>query len=65
MASEGALSVGGWDERDGLEPVEAMAEAALLLSSRPAAMLSGRIARSLPLLAEFGVAIKGLDGESL
>lgn len=65
VASEGALSVGGWDELDGLEPVEAMAEAALLLSCRPAAMLSGRIARSLPLLAEFGVAIKGLDGESL
>lgn len=65
VASEGAVQVGGWDGRDHLEPVEAMAEAALLLSSRPADVLSGRIARSLPLLAEFGVAIKGLDGESL
>lgn len=65
VASEGALEVGGWDDRDHIEPVEAMAEAALLLSSRPASVLSGRIARSLPLLEEFGVAINGLDGESL
>ena len=62
VASEGALAVGGWDQRDHIEPVEAMAEAALQLCHRPAQVLSGRIARSLPLLAELGVGIRGLDG---
>lgn len=62
VASEGALAVGGWDERDHIEPVEAMAEAALQLSWRPAEELSGRVARSLPLLAELGVAVRALDG---
>ncbi len=65
VASEGALQVGGWDERDHIEPIEAMAEAALLLACRPADELSGRIARSLPLLAEFGVAIRAIDGGAL
>ena len=63
VASEGALAVGGWNGDDHVEPVEAMAEAAVLLCSRPEKELSGRIARSLPLLGEFGVAIKGLDGK--
>jgi NAD(P)-dependent dehydrogenase (short-subunit alcohol dehydrogenase family) len=62
VASEGALAVGGWSEEDHVEPVEAMAEAALLLCSRPDGTLSGRIARSLPLLAEFEIAVKELDG---
>lgn len=62
VASEGALAVGGWDERDHLEPVEAMAEAALQLVSRPAAELSGEVVRSLPLLRRLGVAVRGLDG---
>ena len=65
VASEGALAVGGWNGDDHIEPVEAMAEAALLLCSRPEADLSGRNARSLPLLREFGVAIKALDGKQL
>ena len=62
VASEGALAVGGWDERDHVEPVEAMAEAALLLCSRPAHELSGEVARSLPLLKIWGVAVRDLDG---
>ena len=62
VASEGALAVGNWDERDHLEPVEAMAEAALQLCHRPAAELSGNIARSLPLLARLGMEVHTLDG---
>lgn len=62
VASEGALSIGNWDENDHLEPVEAMAEAALQLCHRPASELSGRIARSLPLLHELGVPVRALDG---
>lgn len=62
VASEGALAVGNWDERDHLEPVEAMAEAALQLCHRPAAELSGNVARSLPLLSGLGMEIHTLDG---
>lgn len=65
VASEGALAVGGWDERDHIEPVEAMAEAALQLCHRPASQLSGRVARSLPLLAELGIAVRTLDGRNI
>lgn len=66
VASEGAMAVGGWDEsRDHVEPVEAMAEAALFLASCPAERVSGRIARSLPLLQEFGVPIRSLRGEEI
>lgn len=63
VASEGALSVGGWDERDHVEPIEAMAEAALLLCSRPAEEISGEVARSLPLLEQWGAGIRDLDGQ--
>lgn len=59
VASEGALAVGGWDERDHLEPVEAMAEAAFQLCHRD---LSGEVVRSLPLLQRLGVEVRGLDG---
>jgi len=62
VASEGALAVGGWDERDHLEPVEAMAEAALQLCHRSPSELSGEVVRSLPLLERLGVAVKTLDG---
>jgi NAD(P)-dependent dehydrogenase (short-subunit alcohol dehydrogenase family) len=65
VASEGALAVGGWDERDHVEPVEAMAEAALQLCHRQAGELSGEVARSLPLLARLGVAVRDLDGRAL
>ena len=63
VASEGALAVGNWDERDHLEPVEAMAEAALQLCHRPARELSGNVARSLPLLERLGVEVHTLDGQ--
>ena len=62
VASEGAMAVGGWDERDHLEPVEAMAEAALQLCYRPAAELSGQVVRSLPLLERLGAPVRRLDG---
>lgn len=62
VASEGALAVGNWDERDHLEPVEAMAEAALQLCHRPSAELSGNVVRSLPLLKRLGVEVHTLDG---
>lgn len=64
VASEGALAVGGWDERDHIEPVEAMAEAALQLCHRPASELSGNVVRSLPLLEQLGVDIRTLDGSA-
>ncbi len=65
VASEGALAVGGWDERDHIEPVEAMAEAALQLCHRPAESLSGEVVRSLPLLKRLGVDVRGLDGGAI
>lgn len=61
VASEGALAVGGWDAQDHIEPVEAMAEAALLLCSEKLA-LSGEVARSLPLLEKYQTPIRDLDG---
>jgi hypothetical protein len=42
-----------------------MAEAALLLCSETEPRLSGEVARSLPLLAAHGVAIRSLDGTPL
>lgn len=62
VASEGALKSGSIDELAHMEPIEAMAEAALALCSRPQAALSGRIVLSLPLLRELGVAVMRLDG---
>ena len=65
VASEGALALNGWNDEDHLEPVEAMAEAALQLCWRPATECSGEIARSVPLLRRLGVAIRQLDGQTL
>ena len=65
VASEGAMAVGGWDANDHLEPVEAMAEAALQLCHRPAAECSGHVVRSIPLLKQLGVNIRNLDGSVL
>ncbi|MGB5076143.1 MAG: SDR family NAD(P)-dependent oxidoreductase [Sphingorhabdus sp.] len=62
VASEGAVAVGGWDERDHIEPLEAMAEAALQFCVRPPGDLSGRVARSLPLLSELDVHVRSLQG---
>ena len=65
VASEGALAVGNFDENDHMESVETMAEAALQLCYRSADELSGRIARSLPLLKELGVETRNLDGSKV
>lgn len=62
VASEGALHSGSIDEQAFFEPIEAMAEAALALCSRPQATLSGRTAMSLYLLEELGVPVRSLDG---
>jgi NAD(P)-dependent dehydrogenase (short-subunit alcohol dehydrogenase family) len=62
VASEGALQSGTIDAAAHMEPVEAMAEAALQLCSRPPAQLSGRIAFSLPLLRELHATVHSLDG---
>ena len=62
VATAGALKTGSIDAVAHMEPVEAMAEAALQLCSRPQAQLSGRCVLSLPLLRELGVAVHTLDG---
>ena len=65
VASEGAVELGVIDAQAHYEPVEAMAEAALALSTCPAAELSGRIALSLELLRELGMsAVMDLQGVS-
>jgi NAD(P)-dependent dehydrogenase (short-subunit alcohol dehydrogenase family) len=48
-----------------LEPVEQMAEAALVLACGDAAVLTGRIVTSAAILTELGVAVRTLDGSSL
>ena len=62
VASAGALKSGSIDDVAHMEPVEAMAEAALALCSRAQNTLSGRISLSLPLLRELGVKVMNLDG---
>ena len=62
VASAGALKSGSIDDVAHMEPVEAMAEAALALCSRPQDRWSGRISLSLPLLRELGVQVMCLDG---
>jgi len=63
VMSEGAIAIGTVDAVAHLEPEEAMAEAALELSCRPAHQLSGRILLSLDLLRELGIhTVKTLDG---
>lgn len=64
VATEGAISVGGWNDGDHIESVETMAEAALHLCWRPADICSGQIARSLPLLKALGVPVRPLSGLS-
>lgn len=63
VMSEGAVEIGTVDSQAHLEPEEAMAEAVLELSSRPANELSGRVLLSLNLLRELGIhTVKTLDG---
>lgn len=65
VASEGAVELADLGGDTHVEPVEAMAEAALLLASACPSQLSGRLAVSLDLLAEFGVPVRALDGMPL
>ena len=45
-----------------IEPLETFAEAALALVSREPRTLTGRVAYSLSLIKELGLAVHGLDG---
>jgi NAD(P)-dependent dehydrogenase (short-subunit alcohol dehydrogenase family) len=60
-----ALGIEEWIEDSMIEPVEAMAEAALVLCSGDPATMTGRIAYSLSFLQELGRPIRTLDGRSL
>ena len=60
-----AMGVSHWIEPSMIEPVEAMAEAALILCSCDAATMTGRVAYSLKLLEELGRPIRTLDGRAL
>ena len=57
-----AMGLDQWIDASMIEPVEAMAEAALALCSGDPATLTGRVAFSLTLLAELGRPIRALDG---
>ncbi len=57
-----AMGVDHWIAPSMIEPVEAVAEAALVLCSCDAATMTGRIAYSLRLLEELGRPIRTLDG---
>jgi NAD(P)-dependent dehydrogenase (short-subunit alcohol dehydrogenase family) len=59
-----ASGAGRWIEPSMIEPVEAMAEAALALVSGDPEKLTGRVAYSLRLLEELGRPIRTLDGRS-
>lgn len=59
-----ALGVTKWIEPSMIEPVEAMAEAALALACC-SPELTGRVTYSIPLLRELGREIRTLDGKSV
>lgn len=59
------LVAAGEVDADRFEPLETMAEAALVLSSCDPSVLTGRIARSLELLVELDRAVHTLDGTGL
>jgi NAD(P)-dependent dehydrogenase (short-subunit alcohol dehydrogenase family) len=65
VLSEGAKALGTFTSEDHVEPVEAMAEAALQLCSRPANVNSGNTVKSLPYLESLGVVVRGLDGQKM
>jgi NAD(P)-dependent dehydrogenase (short-subunit alcohol dehydrogenase family) len=60
-----AMGIDQWIDDSMIEPVEAMAEAALALCSGNPATLTGRVAYSLTLLADLGRPIRALDGSPL
>ena len=59
-----ATDVGKWIAPEMIEPVEAMAEAALALASGDPAALTGRVAYSVRFLEEIGRPIRTLDGRA-
>jgi citronellol/citronellal dehydrogenase len=59
-----ALGASRWIEPSMIEPIEAIAEAALALATCDA-RLTGRIVYSLPFLKELGREIRSLDGASV
>ena len=65
VASEGAVELADLGGDTHVEPVEAMAEAALALATAPASLISGRRAVSLELLNELRMPIRTLDGAGL
>jgi citronellol/citronellal dehydrogenase len=65
VASEGATRLMRMDDGMFVEPVEAMAEAALALCSASPVQLSGRNAISLRLLEELRREIRSLDGSEM
>jgi NAD(P)-dependent dehydrogenase (short-subunit alcohol dehydrogenase family) len=66
VLTPGVTSVGAekWIEPSMIEPVEAMAEAALALSCCDPETCTGRVAYSLPLLRELGREVRTLDGSA-
>jgi NAD(P)-dependent dehydrogenase (short-subunit alcohol dehydrogenase family) len=67
VITPGVAAVGAdkWIEPSMIEPVEAMAEAALALCSCDPEKLTGRVTYSLHLLRELGREIRTLDGSAL
>jgi hypothetical protein len=59
-----ALGATRWIEPSMIEPIEAIAEAALALATCDSG-LTGRVVYSLPLLRELGRAVRTLDGASV
>jgi citronellol/citronellal dehydrogenase len=59
-----ALGATRWIEPSMIEPIEAIAEAALALATCDAS-LTGRVAYSLPLLRELAREIHTLDGQAV
>jgi citronellol/citronellal dehydrogenase len=66
VITEGVRASGAerWIEPSMIEPVEAMAEAALALVTGDPEKLTGRITYSLRLLEELGREVRGLDGSA-
>jgi NAD(P)-dependent dehydrogenase (short-subunit alcohol dehydrogenase family) len=60
-----AMGIAQWLEPSMIEPVEAMAEAAVALCSCDPSRLTGRVAYSLRLLEELKRPLRTLDGKSL
>lgn len=59
-----AMGIGDWIEPSMIEPVETMAEAALVLCSGDPATMTGRIAYSRRLLEELNRSVRTLDGRA-